>query len=114
MADRPKAERQRLYDKVHNLKSTKRALRKRYKTKVGNVLVVNPRTSARPDKEPVVEMMPATVSEMEEINDDYAVVEDDYCIYGPPANVQACWASEYRDISSEVESSDPESDDSIA
>ena len=86
------------------------ALRKRYMTKVGNVHVVNPKAGARPDKEPAVEMMPATASEINEINDDYVVVEDDYCIRGPPVG----GASECRDATSEVESSDPESDDSIA
>ena len=111
MADKPKDERARLYNKVCRLK--KPDLRKRYKTKVGSVYVVNPRAGAKPVKEPV-KMTPATAAEIDEINDDFVVVEDDYCIRGPPVGVQACWASEYRDTSSEVESSDPESDDSIA
>ena len=107
MADKPKDERARLYNKVCRLK--KPDLRKRFKTKVGNVHVVNPRASARQVKEPV-EMMPATASEINEINSDYVVVEDNYCIRGPPVG----GASECRDATSEVESSDPESDDSVA
>ena len=50
------------------------ALRKRYKTVVGDVYVVHPRASARPVKEPVV-MTPATAEEAQEIEDDYVVVE---------------------------------------
>ena len=79
-----------MYNKVYYLKNSKygsptkvAALRKRYKTVVGDAYVVNPRASARPDKEPV-EMTPATA---EEINDEYVVVEDDCGIMGPPMGV---------------------------
>ena len=102
-----KAARARVYNRVCRL--NKPDPRKRHRTRVGDVLVVHPRAGARPDEEPV-EMTPATAAEMQEINDDYVVVEDDYCIRGPPVG----GASECRDATSEVESSDPESDDSIA